>query len=296
MVQSTWVVDPDDPRAPPQEQWDRMSPEERARVLESLPPEVPLDLHPPEGDPHRKPKENARNALDEFFRRIGRRVYVSSELATYYPGEPRFCPDILAVMDVDTHERMSWVVSHEGKGLDLVIEIHVGGHAKKDFEVNVERYARLRIPEYFVFDRPRSRIVGYSLCADSASYERMLPQAGRFASTVLGLDLTVEGGMLRFYHGTAPLLFMEELVGKLNAMVSELVDARDEALRRAEDEARRAEDEARRAEDEARRAEGEARRAEDEARRAEDEARRAEELARENTALRAEIERLKRSH
>jgi len=288
MEQPIWVVDPDDPRAPPQDVWERMSPAERTRVVASLPSEVPLDLHPPEGDPHRKPKEGAREALDEFFRSIGRRVYVSSELGTYYPGEPRFCPDILAVLDVETHERMSWVVSQEGKGLDLVIEIHVSGDSKKDFEINVERYARLGIPEYFVFDRPRGRIVGYRLRSGSTSYERLVPQAGRFASGVLGLDLTVEGGMLRFYHGTAPLLFMDELVGKLNAMVAELVNARDEALRRAEEEAHRAETEARRAEELAHRVE-------EEARRAETEARRADEVAHDNEALKAEIERLKRS-
>ena len=58
---------------------------------------------------------------------------------------------------------------------------------------------------------------------------------------MLSLDLTVENGSLRFYHGTAPLLFMDELVGRLNAMVAELIDARDAAIRRAEEEARRAE-------------------------------------------------------
>jgi Uma2 family endonuclease len=201
---------------------------------------MPLELHPPEGDEHRKPKERARDALDEFFRSVGRRVYVSSELVTYYPGERRFCPDILAVLDVEPHDRQSWVVSKEGKGLDLVIEVHVGGDAQKDFETNVTRYAWLGIPEYFVFDRPRARIIGWRLRGERA-YERIVPQAGRLHSDVLGLDLTVEGRLLRFYHGTAPLLFMDELVGRLNAMVAELVEARDSALRRAEDEARRAE-------------------------------------------------------
>jgi len=57
---------------------------------------------------------------------------------------------------------------------------------------------------------------------------------------VLGLDLTVERGLLRFYHGTAPLLFLDELVSRLNGMVAELTDARDSALRGREEEARRA--------------------------------------------------------
>jgi Uma2 family endonuclease len=240
MSHPPWILDPDDPRAPAQEVWDRMTPEERAQVVTSLPAEVPLELHPPEGDPHRVPKERARNALDEFFRKLGRRIYVSSELATYYPDEPRFCPDILAVLDVDSHERPSWVVSHEGKGLDLVIEVHVGGSAKKDFETNVVRYARLGIPEYFIFDRHAVRLLGYRLKpAGAATYERILPQSGKLTSNVLGLDLTLEDGMLRFYYGTAPVLFLDELVSKLNGMVGELVEARDRALQRAEEQAQR---------------------------------------------------------
>jgi Uma2 family endonuclease len=247
MSQPLWSLDADDPRAPSQEVWERMTSREQQQVISSLPTDMPLDLHPPEGDAHRKPKERARDALDEFFRRVGRRVYVSSELVTYYPGEPRFCPDILAVLDVEPVERQSWIVSKEQKGLDLVIEVHVAGNAEKDFELNVVRYARLGIPEYFIFDRPGVRVLGYRLKPGSTSYERLVPQAGRLTSQVLGLELVVEAGMLRFYHGTAPLLFMDELVSKLNGMLGELVEARDSALKHAEKEAHRADEEARRA-------------------------------------------------
>ncbi len=287
MVQTGWIVDRDDPRAPPQEVWDAMSEKERATVVASLPNEVPLDLHPPEGDPHRIPKETARDSLNEYFRRTGRGIYLSSELATYYPNEARFCPDILAVLDVEQHPRNSWVVSQEGKGLDLVIEIHVSGDRRKDFELNVERYARLGIREYFIFDTPKNRLVGFSLKPGAKRYEPMLAQGGRFTSKVLDLELTVEGGMLRFYNGTAPLLFMDEIVSKLNTMVAELHKARDTAFALAEQEAKRAEGEAKRADDEAKRAD-------DEAKRADDEAKRADALATENEELRAELERLRR--
>jgi hypothetical protein len=54
MAQSTWIVDPADPRAPPQDVWDRMTPAERAAVVASLPADTPLELRPPEGDAHRK--------------------------------------------------------------------------------------------------------------------------------------------------------------------------------------------------------------------------------------------------
>jgi hypothetical protein len=34
---TSWVIDPADPRAPPQETWDQMTPAERQRVVDSLP-------------------------------------------------------------------------------------------------------------------------------------------------------------------------------------------------------------------------------------------------------------------
>jgi hypothetical protein len=162
-------------------------------------------------------------------------VYVSSELVTYYPGQPRFCPDVLAVLDVDPHARERWVVSDEGKGLDFVLEVHVSGDERKDFERNVVRYAEFGIPEYFAFDRPRARLWGWRLPEPSArTYERIVPQRGRLPSAVLGLELTAEQGRVRFYEGNAPLLFVDELVGRLEGMVDELSDARDSALRRAD--------------------------------------------------------------
>ena len=262
MEEPTWTVDPDDPRAPPQAVWDALSAEARARVVAQLPSEVPRAT-PPEGDAHFHPKRTAREALDAWFRRKGRSIYLASELPVYYPDEPMFAPDLIAVLDVETHDRARWMVSEEGRGLDFVLEIHVSGDARKDLEVNVERLARLGVPEYFVFEPLRRRLTGYRLPApDAVSYEPILPQGGRWISSVLDLDLAVDEGRLRFYAGTAPLPDASELIGRLSSLA-------DQAVARAETEAQRAETEAQRAETEAQRAETEARRAETEARRAE---------------------------
>ncbi|MBI4700352.1 MAG: Uma2 family endonuclease [Deltaproteobacteria bacterium] len=247
-------LDASDPRAPTAEQWERMSSEERRRVVAALPCEVPLELFMPEGDAHRLAKSRALGALDAFYRRIGRKVYLSSELSVYYPGEPRFAPDVLAVLDVEPHERSTWVVSHEGKGLDLVLEIHVSGEFAKDFEGNRRRYARLGIPEYFLFDRTRGRLYGWRLPrVEARSYEAIMPQQGLYSSAVLGLDLALVDERLRFYFGTAPLPEADELVARLEAMVGDLVGRRE----RAEQERERAEQERERAEQERERAEQE---------------------------------------
>ncbi|MCA9607479.1 MAG: Uma2 family endonuclease [Myxococcales bacterium] len=244
----TYVVDPNDPRAPSQEVWDALCEAARRRVLASLPSEIPRAT-PPEGDRHFHPKRRAREALDEWFRRKGRSVYLPSELPIYYPAEPIFAPDLVAVLDVSTHERERWVVSDEGRGLDFALEVHVSGNARKDLVDNVERFARLGIPEYFVYEPLRQRITGHRLAEPSARhYQPILPQGGRWVSRVLDLDLGLDGGRLRFFAGTAPLPDASELIARLSGMV-------DEAAQRAEEEARRAEEEARRAEDVARRAE-----------------------------------------
>jgi Uma2 family endonuclease len=304
-------------RAPSQADWDAMTPEQRRHVVDALSPSLgETEAAPPEGDLHLASKIGALDALRGFFGRSGRGVYVAAELTVYYPAARRFAPDLLVVFDVDPHPRTKWVVSAEGKGLDFVLEVHFGGDRKKDAETNVRRYAELGIPEYFVFDGARARLYGYRLpAAEAGAYVPVLPQGGRHPSQVLGLDLGVEGGRLRFYAANAPILETSEWVTRLAGMLDDVQRRAEDEARRAEDEAQRAEDEARRAAEEAqraaeqaeraeaaeRRAEQEARRAEEEARRAEEEARRAEQEARLRAAaearvaeLMAEIERLKR--
>jgi hypothetical protein len=97
----------------------------------------------PEGDRHFNAKVRALDVLRSWFTRQRRRVYLAAELPTYHPAEPRFAPDLLAVLETDDAERDKWVVSAEGKGLDWVLEVHVGGDRKKDAERNVTRYAPL---------------------------------------------------------------------------------------------------------------------------------------------------------
>jgi len=236
------VLDPRDPRAPSQELWESLSEKERQSVVDSLPSES-LGALPPEGDAHRRRKNEAVEALSEYYRSRKRSIYLSSELPVYYPAEAMFAPDLLAVLDVPDHDRMSWVVSREGKGLDFAFELHVGGDWRKDAERNVERFARLGILEYFAFDLTRARLLGWRLprVPASKSYEAIVPQAGRWRSNVLDLDLSVEDGRVRFYDGRAALLDGREWIARLSQMV-------DAAILRAEEEARRAEEEARRAE------------------------------------------------
>lgn len=242
-------VDESDPRAPSQEIWDALSEAERARVLDELPSEFDVvESAPPEGDLHWEAKTLAMETLRTYFRKTNRRVYLASEMAIYYPGERMFAPDVMAVLDVDLHPRESWVVSAEKKGIDLALEIHVSGRRLKDLDRNVKWFARLGIPEYMVFDRRKLRLFGYRLPESGARvYERVLPQGGRLASAVLGLDLRIEGERLRFVMGTAPVLDARETIESLEAMLDGVTARQEEAEQRAAAEAGRAAAEAERA-------------------------------------------------
>ncbi len=235
-----YVLDPRDPRAPTEAQWERMTEDERRAAVNALPSEIPRTA-PPEGDAHRLPKERALEALREWFRKKRRGIYLSAELPVYYPSETVFAPDVIAVLDVDPHPRQKWVVGVEQRGLDFALEIHVSGDAKKDREDNVVRYARLGIPEYFLFEPLRSRLVGYRLVdGRPGAYQPIVPQEGRWTSAVLGLDLAMESGRIRFFSGSAPLPEAEELILRLGSMIDEMLQRELDALRELEEERRRA--------------------------------------------------------
>jgi len=277
------------PMAPSVEEWEAFSPAERAAVAAALPGEVTdAEMTLPEGDRHFKAKTRALGTLRSYFTRQRRRIYLAAELPTYYPAEPRFAPDLFAVLDVDDVDRDKWVVSAEGKGLDWVLEVHVGGDRKKDAERNVARYARLGIPEYFLYDRARNQLAAYRLASpDARTYTPIVPNHGLYESRVLGLEVQVDTDRLRFYAGTALLLESDELIARLQAMS-------DDAQRRREEETQLREEETRLREEAEQRREEETRLREEETRLRERADRGREEAEQEVARLRAELERLKR--
>jgi Uma2 family endonuclease len=227
------------PTVPTVEAWRAMTPDERMRfqveVNTALTAAAELMS---EGVPHKRAKSRSIDALGLHFRTIGRAIYLAEELSVLYPGEKPFDPDILAVLDVEQpedDERMAWVVADEGKGLDLVIEVLHRGNRDKDLVENVERYARLGISEYFVYDRARQQVHGFRLPApDARRYQRLMPQLGHLRSVVLGLDLAVLGNTLRFLAGEAPLPVSADLISRLQGIVESLETKAEHAESRAD--------------------------------------------------------------
>ncbi len=198
---------------------------ERKRVVDALPSWMTdAELSPPEGDDHYFAKEGARDALSGWFEGRGRGVYVGCEKVVYYPDTQRFSPDLIVVLDVEPGRREKWVVDAEGRGLDLALEVLVAGDRHKDLHDNVARYASLGIPEYFVYDLRRGRIHGWRLPDASArTYQPIVPQLGRYASAVLGLDLLLEADGLRFAAGNARVFETRELLARVSAAMESQV-------------------------------------------------------------------------
>jgi uncharacterized membrane protein YqiK len=166
--------------------------------------------------------------------------------------------------------------------------VYVAGEWRKDLERNVERYARLGIREYFVFDRGRLRLQGWRLAeGQRRTYQPILPQQGFYTSQVLGLQLQLEGERLRFYDSGAPVPESHELIATLQRLVEEAEAHRVEEAQRREEEALLREQEARLREQEARLREEAERRLAEEVRLREQEAQRREQ----ETRLREEAER-----
>ena len=248
------------PRGPTQEEWDRLSPEERVRYKEALHQAgAEYDEWLSSVDPgalaqtevHLDATVETRETLRHHFKDHHPGLYVATNLDVYYPGEPKFLPDVLAVWGVSIHKRDSYVVIEEGKGLDLVIEVLRRGDREKDLKTNVVRYARLGIKEYFVADLAKNRLWAYRLpevvCAPAQRrYEQMLGDKGRYRSEVLGLSLVLSEKGLRLYHGTRELQTLSEELGLLEQEVK--------AERQAKEQERQAKEQALQAKEQERQA------------------------------------------
>lgn len=212
----------------------RLQAEDRLLASDSVEQQALREEAMAEGERHLDAKVEARDTLREFFRSQRPGLFVAADIPVYYPGQKAIRPDLLAVHEVATHVRDSWMVTKEGKGIDLALEIHHKGNWRKDFVDNVERYAGLGIHEYFAFDLERRELRGWRLSTGGRAYHSIRGYWGRFKSEVLGLDLLVEDGALRFFFENAELLGGARLVHRLQALS-------DSAIQRAEAEAQRAE-------------------------------------------------------
>lgn len=219
-------VSPADPRlrVPDAATWAQLTEEEKVRIEDRIYAALNADvLAMSESTLHFRPKVNAYKDLEDHFSRTGRQVFLACELAVLYPGEDAFAPDMLAVVDVEDpqRDRDSWRVVDEGRGIDLALELRNKGSQHKDLVDNVRDYARLGIPEYFVFDCRSKLLRGFRLVQGSSAYLPIRSERGYLTSMVLGLDLAVLDGRLRFFSDQMMVPSSSELLIRVQQLVDE---------------------------------------------------------------------------
>jgi Uma2 family endonuclease len=239
------------------------------------------------------------------YRYAGQRVYVGTDLLVYYQeGDPSkfIVPDDFVVKDCDPGDRRTFKIWEEGRGPSVVFEITSRGSRSEDLSYKPQVYARLRVPEYFLYD-PTGEYLdpplqGFRL--SGADYEPLEEDgSGSLRSEELGLLLRLDDGKL---------VLVDQQTNHVLLTEAEAMDAArraEAAARRAEATARQIAEAARQAAERARQAAEAARQAAEVGRQAAEADRQAAEAARQTAEadrdaaqarakqLEAEVERLK---
>jgi Uma2 family endonuclease len=161
-----------------------------------------------------KPMGETDEHRDEMVREIellrrcfeGRHVYVSGNLLLYYvEGDPKkfVVPDVFVVKDLDPRKRRTYKLWIERKSPDAIIEVTSRKTKKNDTVTKPALYARLGVPEYFLFDPTQEYLhpplQGYRLVGND--YVQIEPDGqAALLSQELGLRLQAERGQLMLYR------------------------------------------------------------------------------------------------
>lgn len=149
-------------------------------------------------------------------------VYVAGDLFIYYEeGNPKavVAPDVFVVIGAAGYQRSSYKLWEEPKAPDFVLEITSRSTRSEDQGAKRGTYAFLGVQEYMQYDPTGDYLTpplkGFRLAGEN--YEpipaRLSPTGTAMVhSDVLGLDLRIEDGDLRFYDPVAQqkLLSLQE--------------------------------------------------------------------------------------
>jgi Uma2 family endonuclease len=131
------------------------------------------------------------------YRYAGQQVYVGTDLLVYYKeGDPSkfIVPDDFVVLDCDPRPRRTFKIWQEGRCPNVVFEITSRSSRDEDQVYKPRVFARLRIPEYFLYD-PTGEYLdpplqGFRLAG--SDYAAIEPSAAVLRSAELGILLRLE--------------------------------------------------------------------------------------------------------
>ena len=185
-------------------------------------------------------------------------VYVSGNLFIYYEegvSDAVVSPDVFVIFGVSKQKRRTYKVWEEnGKTPSWIMEVTSASSRNTDSIDKPQKYARMGVTEYFQYDptgdylKPH-QLKGFRLVGDC--YEPIAPQflsdgVLSIYSEVLGLELRLISGELRFYDRTTQILFPPNLEVRENIEQLEQQRYAAEQQRDAAEQQRYAEAKARR--------------------------------------------------
>lgn len=136
-------------------------------------------------------------------------VYISGNIMMYDiegPMRTAVSPDILVALGLGQKFRRTYKVWEEGKPPDFVMEFSSKRTYRNDLDEKMALYARMNIPEYFLYDPDRrylpSPLIGFRLVA--GTYVEIAPDSdGAIRSEILGLNFHLTEDGLTLYNPQA---------------------------------------------------------------------------------------------
>lgn len=173
-------------------------------------------------------------------------VYVSGNMFVYYEqGNPKavVAPDVFVVMGAPSHDRASYKLWQEPKAPDFVLEITSRSTYSEDQGAKRGVYALLGVKEYWQYDPTgdylEPRLQGLQLIERNYWPLPVQERSGSgllMHSAVLGLDLRLEEGQLRFHDPATGEPLRSHSEAEFARQAAE--QARQDAEARAEEESR----------------------------------------------------------
>ena len=136
-------------------------------------------------------------------------VYISGNIMMYDiegPMRTAVSPDILVAFGLGRKFRRTYKVWEEGKPPDFVMEFSSNRTYRNDLDEKMTHYARMKIPEYFLYDPDRrylpSPLMGFRLV--EGAYVEIFPNIeGGIHSEILALDFHLLADGLGIYDPRA---------------------------------------------------------------------------------------------
>ena len=193
----------------------------------------------PESTRHEAAATYGAIALRSWFRNQRETLVARDLLMLFEEGtrEAALAPDLMVVFEAGNPDRSSYKVWREGDRVPaFALEVLSASTRRRDVSAKPGLYAALGVHELWLFEPLERQLVGYRL--RGGLYERIRPRRdGSLSSQVLGLDVLLEDGELRFRNPATDEILLDHDRSESRRRDAEV--QRDEERRRREHAERR---------------------------------------------------------